>query len=96
MSTKKFTYVASFDEYVDFNKELFSLPDDGYTSIDMRLTFNTENLTCYYTISTPNDSGTVHDWEHTHYIPWIVGLGLLDADGVTIPPKLIKPTGEST
>lgn len=88
MNTKKFEYVASFDEYYDFNKELFRLPDEGTTSIDMRLTFNTESKECYYTISTHNDSGEVRDWEHTHYIPWIVGLGLLDADGVDIPKEL--------
>lgn len=89
MNTNKFEYVASFDEYYDYNKELFSLPDEGRTSIDMRLTFNTETLTCYYTISTHNDSGKGRDWEHTHYIPWIVGMALLDADGVDIPKELL-------
>ena len=93
MTKNKFTHVQTFDNYIDFDKELFSLPDQGNTSIDMRLTFNTENLTCYYTISTHNDDGNTRDWECDHKIPWIVGLGLLDADGVTIPAELIKPTG---
>lgn len=92
--TNKFTYLQDFDEYCEYYKELFRLPDDGYTGIGMVLTFNTEKLNCYYTISTHNNKGTVYDWEHTHNIPWLVGLGLLDADGVTIPPELIKPTGE--
>lgn len=93
--TEKFTHIQTFDEYVDFDKELFSLPDEGNTGIDMRLTFNTENLTCYYTISTHNDNGNTCDWGKTHYVPWIVGLGLLTADGVTIPAKLLSPTGET-
>lgn len=89
MHTNKFIHVQSWDIYVDFDKELFRLPDEGNTSIDMRLTFNAENRRCYYYISTHNDSGEVRDWEHTHYIPWIVGLALLSADGVDIPKELL-------
>ena len=88
MTKNKFTHIQTFDEYVDFNKELFSLPDDGNTSIDMRLTFNTRTLTCYYTIITHNDSGNIFAWECDHKIPWIVGLGLLDADGIELPKEL--------
>jgi len=87
-STNKFTLLQNFDVYVDFDKELFSLPDEGKTSIDMRLTFNTEDRTCYYTINTHNDSGIVVDWEKTHYISWLAGLSLLAADGVEIPKAL--------
>jgi hypothetical protein len=83
--TNKFTYLQDFDEYCEYYKELFMLPDDGYTSIGMVLTFNTEKSTCYYIICTHNNAGTAHDWEHKHDIPWLVGLGLLTADGVDIP-----------
>lgn len=89
--TNKFTYVQTHAPYVDFDKELLMLPDAGYTSIDMRLSFNAEDHTCYYTICTRNNDGTIVDWEHDHKIPWIVGLTLLDADGVYVPPLLLTP-----
>ena len=94
-NTNKWHFVQHYSPYYDYSKELYSLPDEGNTSVDMRLTFDADYHTCYYTISTHNDSGKTRDWECDHKIPWIVGLGLLDADGVTIPPELINPTGET-
>ena len=69
-------------EYVDFDKELYRLPDKGNTSVDIRLTFNTDMHTCYYTISLHNDDGNTRDWEMSHYIPWSVGKTMLAEDGV--------------
>ena len=86
--TNKWTYTASFDEYFDFDKELFDLPDEGNTSIDMRLTFNTETRTAYYTISLHNDDGKTLDWEKAHYIPWAVGIAMLEKDAVEVPEAL--------
>jgi hypothetical protein len=83
------TLLQSYDTYVDFDKELFSLPDKGSTSVDMRLTFNTENRTCYYSISLHNDDGNTRDWEKTHYVPWAVGLAMLAADNVNVPEELL-------
>lgn len=82
------TLLQSHDIYVDFDKELFSLPDVGNTSVDMRLTFNTEDRICYYSISLHNDSGYTRDWERTHPLPWAVGLAMLAADNVNVPEKL--------
>jgi len=80
--------LQSFDEYYDFHKELFSLPDEGNTSVDMRLTFNVEAVTCYYSLSLHNNDGNTRDWEKTHFVPWAVGLAMLAADNVEIPEEL--------
>jgi hypothetical protein len=84
----KWTYTHSYDEYYDYEKELYALPDEGRTSVDMRLSFNIEDKTCYYTISTHNDSGRIEDWEKAHYIHWSVGIAMLSADGVEIAEAL--------
>ena len=88
MKTNIWTLLQVYEEYYDFDKELYSLPDEGNTSVDMRLTFNTSKSDCYYTITLHNDSGIVVDWEKTHYIPWTVGLDMLRADNINIPEEL--------
>jgi hypothetical protein len=91
MTTNKWHHVQTFDEYYDFNKELFSMPDDGNTSVDMRMTFNTENRTCSYGISLHNDSGNTIDWERSHHLPWATGIEML-GDEVEIPKELTEAT----
>jgi hypothetical protein len=88
MNTNKWTYIQNFDQYYDYDKELFSMPDEGNTSVDIRLTFNVETHTCYYTLSLHNDDGNTRDWEKTHYIPWTVGLTMLAKDDIEIPKEL--------
>jgi hypothetical protein len=85
-------YTQTFDEYYDFDKELFALPDDGRTSIDMHMTFNIENKTCHYKVITHNDNGDTFDLGSAFYVPWAVGLAMLTADGIDIPEEL---TGET-
>jgi hypothetical protein len=85
-------YTQTFDEYYDFDKELFALPDDGRTSIDMQLTFNTETRKCCYSLYLKNDSGETVEWPRLNYIPWAMGLELLAADGIEIPAELIGET----
>lgn len=80
----KWTRVNEDGEYVDFDRELYSLPDEGNTSVDMRLTFNVETRTCYYTISLHNNDGNTRDWEKDHHLPWAVGIAMLGND-VDIP-----------
>lgn len=70
--------------YVDFNKELYAMPDKGNTSVDIRLTFNTDRRTCYYTISLKNDDGNTRDWQQDNHVPWAVGIAML-GDDVTVP-----------
>jgi hypothetical protein len=83
----KWTLVNTDGEYIDFDRELYSMPDEGNTSVDMRLTFNVETRTCYYTISLKNDSGNTQDWEKDHHLPWAVGLAVL-GNVVELPEEL--------
>ena len=78
------------DQYIDFDKELYSIDDEGKTSIDVRLTFNKESKTAYYTISLHNNDGNTVDWEKQHNVAWDVALRMLhDAGGCdVIPPEL--------
>ena len=76
----KWTLVNTDCEYVDFDRELYSIPDEGNTSVDMRLTFDTDKRYCYYNISLKNDSGVTRDWEKDHRLPWAVGIAMLGAD----------------
>ena len=87
-TTHNWTLLQVYKNYYDFDKELYSLPDEGNTSVDMRLTFDTDLRTCYYCISLHNDDGNTRDWEKTHYVPWAVGLAMLRVDNINIPKEL--------
>lgn len=93
VNKNNWNYVQTFDEYYDFEKELYSIPDEGNTSVDMRLTFNVETRTCYYTLMLRNDSGNTIDWEKGHYISWDVGMATL-GDEVEIPEELLDFANE--
>lgn len=80
----KWTKVNEEGEYVDFDKELYRMPDNGNTSVDIRLTFDTDSRTCYYTISLKNDDGNTRDWQQDHRVSWAVGIAML-GDDVTVP-----------
>lgn len=77
-------------EYWDFDKELISIPDGVRTSVDMRLTFNTEKRTAYFVLSTHNDNGDTVDWCDEHAVPWDAAIQMLRADGVNIPAELLN------
>jgi hypothetical protein len=87
-TTHNWTLLQVYENYYDFDKELYSLPDEGNTSVDMRLTFDTDLRTCYYFIGLHNDDGNTRDWEQEHNIPWTVGLAMLRADNINIPEEL--------
>lgn len=89
MNKNNWNYIQAFDEYYDFEKELYSIPDEGNTSVDMRLTFNVETRTCYYTLMLRNDSGNTIDWEKERYISWDVGIATL-GDEVEVPEELLS------
>ena len=73
----KWTKVNNDCNYVDFDKELYSMPDKGNTSVDIRLTFDTDSRTFYYTISLHNDDGNTRDWQQAHHVPGAVGWWLM-------------------
>lgn len=92
--TNKWCHVNTFENYVDFDKELYSLPDEGNTSVDMRMSFDTEDHTCHYTIKLHNDDCETRDWEKEHRIPWSVGIAMLVADGVEVPAVLMAQSAQ--
>ena len=91
----KWVYYHSFDEYYDFNKELQNFEDFGDTSIDVRLSFNTETRTAYYVLVLNNDSGNPVDWEKTHYIKWDDAINTIFRDGCDNFPQELLNKGES-
>jgi hypothetical protein len=85
-----FQLFAHDHNYFDFDKELQAIPDDVRTSVDMRLTFDTETRTAYFVLSTHNDNGNTIDWCDTHNVPWDAALNMLRTDGVDIPAELLN------
>lgn len=81
---------GQYCEYWDFDKELISIPDDVHTSVDMRLTFNTEKRTAYFVLSTHNGNCDTIECCYTHGVPWDAALQMLRADGVEIPAELLN------
>jgi len=88
MNTNKWEYVHRFDEYFDFEKELFTIPDEGNTSIAISMTFNVEARTCYYIIRMMDDKGEAQDWDKAHYVSWDIGLAMLGND-VDLPLEML-------
>jgi hypothetical protein len=60
-TTNLWRFVQHDSPYYDYEKELYSLPDEGNTSVDMRLTFDADYNTCYYTLMLRNDDGNTRD-----------------------------------
>lgn len=89
MSTNKWHFINSFNGYVDFEKELLSIPDEGATSIDIRLTFNTESHTCYYLIALRNDITDPITWALEHELTWDAGIAML-GDEVPLLEELLS------
>lgn len=82
------TYTQTYDEYYDFDKELYRLPDALHTSVDLRLTFNLETRTCYLVLTTNNDEGRQVEHNPARYIDWGTGVAMLRAENMQIPEEL--------
>lgn len=80
-------HVQSYSEYEDFDKEVLSCDDEGYTSLDVRLTFNTETRTAYMTVAWHNNDGNTVDYQTERKIEWDAALRLL---GDTALPERLK------
>ena len=83
------TYTQTYDEYYDFDKELYRLPDALQTSVDLRLTFNVATRTCYLVLTTNDDHGRQEEHTPARYIDWGTGVTMLRAEGMEIPEELI-------
>ncbi len=93
--TNKWRHVNTFENYIDFDKELLSIPDEGNTSVDLRMTFDVEQRTCAYSISLHNNSGDTVDWEKEHKLTWDAGLAMLAADRVEVPAALMAQSAQA-
>lgn len=81
-------YNQTYDEYYDFDKELYRIPDSLRTSVDLHLTFNVETRTCHWRLTSVDDSGDVRTCSTARYIDWSVGLDMLRAEDFNIPEEL--------
>lgn len=88
MNANKWHFINSFGGYVDFEKELLAIPDEGATSVDIRLTFNIESRTCYYLIALRNDINDPITWTREHELTWDAGLAML-GDEVPLLDELL-------
>lgn len=77
-------HTQTYDEYVDFDKEVLTCDDEGNTSLDVRLTFNTESHRAYMTVAWHNNDGRTVDLDGSRPIDWDAALRLL---GDTSLPK---------
>lgn len=80
-------HVQTYQEYVDFDKEVLSCDDDGNTSLDVRLTFNTETRSAYMVVSWHNDDGNTLDLSQERPIDWDAALRMIEPD-LDIPEEL--------
>jgi hypothetical protein len=93
--TNKWHFIQHYSPYYDFSKELYSLPDKGNTSVDMRLSFDEDYKTCYYTILLHNNDGSEHECGKSHHVPWDTGLAMLAADDVEVPAALMAQSSQA-
>jgi hypothetical protein len=91
-STNQWTLVSHELGDMDFDKELYLVPDKGHTSVGMRLTFDMDRRICSYAIRLDNDNGNSRIFHNGRSTPWAVGLAMLRADGVEIPGELLEGT----
>lgn len=96
MNKSKWHLVQVYYPCVDFEKELIDFPDQGNTSLDLRLTFILdEHRTTYLSLAWRNDDGNSID-AGDRAIDWDVGLKILG--DTPLPKELLQtlPVGEAT
>ena len=93
-ASNPWSYEPATDEHYNFVKELYSMPDEGNTRVDLNLTFNTDTLTAYYVLVLNSDSDNSVELEMPTglgHLPWGVALEML-GDEVEIPIELTLKT----
>lgn len=83
----KWNLVQVWEEYVDFDKELFDVADEGDTTLDVRLTFVTDKRYAYMVVSWHNNDGNTVELGSERKLPWDAALKLL---GDTPLPKELQ------
>ena len=84
---KPWFFIQHCPPYVDFDKEVLGCDDDGYTSLDVQLTFNTETHKAYMTVAWHNDDGNTQDLSENRGIDWNAALRLIETD---VPEHILK------
>lgn len=87
-STNAWHLVQVFHPYVDFDKEVLTIDDEGNTSLDVRLAFNLETRTAYMVVAWHNNDGNTVDLDGERGIEWNAALRMLEAAGTEIPKEL--------
>ena len=95
MRATKWVHYHTYDEYYDFTKELQNFEDFGDTSIDVRLSFNTETHTAYYVLVLNSDNDNAVYWEKEHYLKWDDAINTIYRDGCDNFPQELLNKGES-
>ena len=79
--------VQVFENYVDFDKEVLACDDEGYTTLDVRLTFDREQRVAYMVVAWHNNNGNTVDLEGDRGIDWDAALRLIEAD---VAPEILE------
>ena len=78
----KWAHYHAYDQYYDFERVLYTMPDAQATDVLMVLTFNAETRTAYYVLRLTNDNGNSVDWEQDHKLTWDDALKMVLSEGV--------------
>ena len=87
MRSSKWKFIQAYGHYVDFDKEVMSCNDTGDTTLDVRLTFNTEARSAYMTVAWHNDDGDKAELDGERKIEWDAALRMLHPD-IELPKEL--------
>lgn len=73
-------FVQKYDGYVDFDKEVLSVCDEGNTTLDVRLAFETKTRQAWMTVAWHNDDGRTMDLGDSRELPWEAALEMIALD----------------
>lgn len=79
--------VQVFENYVDFDKEVLACDDEGYTTLDVRLTFNRVTRVAYMNVAWHNNDGNTLDLVDDRSIDWNAALRLIEVD---VAPEILE------
>lgn len=78
----RWEHYHAYDQYYDFERVLYTMPDKQDTDVVMVLTFNAETRTAYYVLKLTKKDGNTVDWEHDHKLTWEEALKVVLSEGV--------------
>ena len=80
------------EDYYDFERTLYTMPDEQNTDVVMVLSFSLETRTAYYVLRLTNDNGNSVDWEQDHKLTWEDALKMVLSEGMpkSFPDELLE------